>query len=277
VARPHPVVDVTAVPADPRGGRVGEADVADLEALDQLVLEPAVIVDHDAPVPRVLLALRDQRLLPVLYRLVALPAARPLGDPAEDLARDVLHLDRDEDGRSRPRGQLLRPVRRQKSLLEQVPLLGRVVLDRAIGAVMVRDHEPLGGDEGGRAPGELDDRVHRVIHQVAEAGGIDPHPHRFQRAAQLRELVRPPHPFIGMGGDGRERENEQESDESSHDPDLLRGGRAPAGRAGEVSGPRAPGLSDVPGPESGRMKSNTRVKVDGNRTMAPACRPRFRP
>ena len=203
VAGPHPVVDIPTVLADGKGRRMDQANVPDFQLLDQLILQPAGVGGHPASMPRVPLALGNQGLLPVFDGLVALPGAGSIGNRPQHRAGDVLHRHRDQDAAARSRRKLPGPAGSQKAILQQVPFLAGVVLNRAVGTVVVGDHQALGRDEGGRAAAQPDHRIHGVPGQVRQRRGVHLGIQGSQRVCQTRELPGPPHPFLGQDDGGK--------------------------------------------------------------------------
>ena len=129
VPRPAPIVDVAAVAADGVRRCVDEAQVADFEVLDQLVLQTPEEAAHPAPMTRVGLAFLHDGLASVFHRLVP-GAGRKRGiETTGNPLRDVLGVDRHEDPGTRRRREFLRHGRRQESLFEVVAVRFRVELD----------------------------------------------------------------------------------------------------------------------------------------------------
>ena len=221
VAGPHPVVDVAPVLADGEGRGIDQANVPDFKLLDQLILQPAEVAGDPASMPRVLLAVGNQGLLPVLDGLITLPPAGSLGNPLQHRPRDVLDRHRDQDAAARSRRKLLGPAGGQKALFQQISFPGGVVLDGAVGTVVVGDHQPLGRHERGRAVAEPDHRVHGVACQVRERLGIHLGIQGLQPVRQRRELARPPHPLLGRQGRGKKGDRGQQG--QGRDDGLLHG------------------------------------------------------
>jgi hypothetical protein len=152
VARPRPVVDLSAVVADGALRNVDEAEVLDLHVLDQLELgaleEGAELALH---VGAILLALRDQRLLAVLELLVARVGVGDLGESVAHPVGDVADLLGDVDRLVRAGRDLGVACLREEAVLDEVVVRRRVEPERLLHAVMVGDDQTVGGDERGRA------------------------------------------------------------------------------------------------------------------------------
>ena len=122
-------------------------DVEDLHLLDELVGKTAVEAVDVAPVAFILFAPGNEPLLGVLDRLVPLSSAHPCRETSVDSIRHVLHVHGHHDARARTGGKLLGEVRRQEAIRHEVPLLGGIVLNRAVGTVVVCHDQSIGRDE----------------------------------------------------------------------------------------------------------------------------------
>ncbi len=151
VTRPHPVVDVAAIAADAVGRGVHQADVADLQVPEQAVVVAAQEAVEVATVALPGLAVSDQLLLQVLQRVGTGMAVAGRFQGATHLRGHVGDPVQDVDARVRARGQLVAPGGGVEAQVDEVVVGGRVELDRAIGAVVVGDHQALRGDEAGGA------------------------------------------------------------------------------------------------------------------------------
>ena len=198
VPGPAPVVDVAAVAADGVRRCVDEAQVADFEVLDELVLQTAEEAAHPAPMTRVGLAFLHRGLAPVFHRLVAVAGRKRGIETVGNPLRHVLGVDRHEDPGTRRRWEFLRHGRGQESLFEVVAVRFRVELNRAPGAMMVGDHKALGRHERRAATAERNHRGHGERGEVVELVGIQLQPRFAQIGGDGRQLVRREHPLPGM-------------------------------------------------------------------------------
>mmetsp|Transcript_6959 Transcript_6959/g.29382 ORF Transcript_6959/g.29382 Transcript_6959/m.29382 type:complete len:371 (+) Transcript_6959:2248-3360(+) len=202
VARPHPVVGIATEAAHHVGRCVHEAHVADLELLDQLVLQAAEEGVDVAAVALVGLTGGDQLLLGGLDCVGAGLAGQRAGLVVQDLGADVLHVDRHQHAAAGGGGQLVGQRGGVEAVLDQVALGLGIVLDAAVGAVVVGDDQALGRHEAGGAAAQRHDRAHREGGQVLEAGRVEREALGLQRLGDLRQLLGHPHAFGGMGGGG---------------------------------------------------------------------------
>ena len=186
--------------------------------------------------PRVLLALGNQGLLPVFDGLIALPGAGSIGNRRQHRAGDVLHRHRHQDAGSRSRRKLPIPAAGQKALLQQVPSLAGVVLNGPVGTVVVGDHQTLGRDEGGRATAQPDHGVHGVAGQVRQGHGIHLWIQGPQLFCQSGKLPGPPHTLFGQ--DNGRKENERDQENQARDSGLFHGRNLPNFIVGLRSGAR---------------------------------------
>jgi hypothetical protein len=195
VARPRPVVDLAAVVAHGPRGNVDDADVLDLEHLDQLVHAAGVERRHVAAQPRAALLARRDLLLQAVLRLLL--ACDRILDPVEALAHragDVL-VRLDDHHALRRSGALLVSARlREKSILDEVVLLRRVMDESVLHAVMVRDDETVGRHERCRATVGLHDGCQWCTQRIGERGRRDLHPHLLERFEVHRQRHLHGHP-----------------------------------------------------------------------------------
>ncbi len=209
VAGPHPVVDVTPVLADGGRRRVHQAHVPDRELVIESILQAAVEGGHLAAVTGRGLALRDEVLLGVLE-------GGDTGLPV-DVGRRGLHPSGDigdREGHVHPgagrRRQLLPPLPRQEPFLEEVALGRGVVLDGAVGTVVIGHHQPLRRDERRRAPTQGHDGAHGISGDVGKRLGRDLESRRPQTSANLRKLLGKPHALHGPAERGRSDRQKEE-------------------------------------------------------------------
>src|SRR5581483_7436267 len=80
-------------------------------------------------------------------------------------------------------------------------------------------HQAIGRNERGAAAAQRDHGAHRIAGEIGEAAGIDLQSHLLQLGAELRDLLRHPHAFVG-GGACRKRGNENDQG-FFHDVSLL--------------------------------------------------------
>src|SRR5699024_940584 len=168
VARPHPVVDVTAVLADAVGRAVYQAHVLDFEPVDELVLRAAEKARDLAAVAGLLLAAGHDLLAAILDDVVDIAAAHVGVDALADAGGDILDRDRDIHARARRGRQLGAHVFGQKAFFQVVVVSGGVVLDGASGAVVVGYHQAFGRDEACRTTAQRDDCAHGKGSQLVQ-------------------------------------------------------------------------------------------------------------
>ena len=135
-------------------------------------------------------------------------------DLAGDLVGDVLDGHGHEDARARAVPELVGAGLREVAVDHQVALGLRVVLERALHAVVVRDDEPVGRHERGAAAAEGDDRPHRLAGQVREGLRVALEAHLLEAGGELRDLLGHPHAFVGERAGGEEHEDERENEAS---------------------------------------------------------------
>ena len=201
VAWPHPVVGVAAELADAVGRRVHQAHIADLELLQAVELQAAVVAGHGAAVAGILFAGRHQGLL-VLLDGVDAGLAGQLGDfRGDDLVADVGDFVGDEDAAAWRCRQFLGHGLGQEAVLQQVALRRRIDGDAVVDAVVVGDHQALRRHEGSRAAAQADDGAHRELGQAGQVGRIQLEAGGFQLLGHLWQLLRHPHAFVRVGGE----------------------------------------------------------------------------
>ena len=223
VARPHPVIDIAAIFPDRIRRRIDEAHVAHFEALDKLVLVPAIEARDEATIASVLLAFGSDVLHALLDRVVTRIGRKALGPRAHPLGH-VAFRDRHIDARARCGLQFGALGLGEEAVLEIIVLGGGIVLHRSARAVMVRHHEPFGRNEAGRTAAERDDRAHREAGEVAQGLGRDFETGLAQVGGDLGQLVGRVHAFLGGGGHGDgggAGEQGGGGDVSTHDVDRF--------------------------------------------------------
>ena len=203
VARPHPVIDIAAIFSDRIGRRIDQPHVAHFEALDELVLVPAVEAGHEATIACVLLAFGSDVLHALLDRVVTRIGREALGPGAHPLGH-VAFRDRHVDARARRGLQFGALGLGEEAVFEIIVLCGGIVLHRSARAVMVRHHQPFGRNEAGRTATERHDRAHREAGEVAQCLGRDFEARFAQIGGDFGQLVGRVHAlFRGSGhGDG---------------------------------------------------------------------------
>ncbi len=238
MAGPLPVVGLAAVVADSLRGRVDEADVVDLELGDLEVAEP-LEERGDAAAEAVLLAGRRPLLDPALDHVEALPVGQLRVDLPGDLVGDLLHGDRHPDAGAGAVRELLVAGPREVAVDDEVLLGRRVVLERALDAVVVRRDEAVGRDERRAAAAERDDGVHREAGQVGPDLRVAREAELLQAGREVGNLLRHPHPLVG--GEGKRGEKGRREDDGDTERFLqvessLRNGRTLDYRAGTRGG-----------------------------------------
>ena len=269
MAGPLPVVGLAAVVADPLRGGVDEADVVDLELGDLEVAEP-LEEGGDAAAEAVLLAGRGPLLDPALDDVVALAVGQLRVDLPGDLVGDLLHGDRHPDAGAGAVRELLLAGPREEAVDDEVLLGGRVVLERALDAVVVRRDEPVGRDERGAAAAERDDRVHREAGQVGPDLRVAREAELLQAGGEVGDLLRHPHPLVGDDGErGEKGRHEDDGDDGT----LSSSGILPP----EWPDPRLSPRGDAPAPRSvrGRPRPSCRTVSSGS-SVRTASQPRRR-
>ena len=209
MTRPAPVVDVAAILADGVGRRIYDAHVANLQALDQLVLQPAekrcgltaiagfrlAFADHG------LAALLDLRETLARRQRGVQSAGHPLGD--------VVDLQGDIHARPGSGRELFGQGRGEEAVLEVVVLAGGVELNRTARAMMVGDHQAIRRHERGGAAAQRDDRPHRERGQIGQRCRVQIQSRVTQIPRDARNLLRREHAFLGQGYVSRKRAAKQ--------------------------------------------------------------------
>ena len=276
---PAEVVLLAAEVADAARRGVDEPHVAELDLLHQPE-RPAVLERRDgaAAVGR-LLALGDDLLLRPLHRLEAGGVVLRLRERALRAADAVGHVgEAGEEAHAADaaaRLDLLGPRAGDESVGEVVLLGSRRQLDRREGAVVVRQDEPLGGDERAGAAADVDDR-----REEAAAGPVPEIPGRQRqppagelsppRLAERGESLGGPLPLVGGGGGG-EKEDGQDGGEEE--------GGAEAQLHGHASGGH-PSPPEAAAPPPGRVyfvSSAKKAFIASQRPPVGAARCRRRP
>ena len=170
----------------------------------QVELATLVELDHVAAQAggriAVVLDLRDRRLA----GLARLPVGHLRRDRSEHLAGHVLDADQDVDLVARA-GGFLGTRLGVEAVLDVVVLGARDVLDAAEADVMVRDHEPVRGDEGARAA------VHEAHRGLSHA--VEPLLRGLEAVLVLeladRRIVEGPHALLGRNRGGEERQGDE--------------------------------------------------------------------
>ena len=214
VARPAPVVDLAAVFAHRARRRVDQAHVGVLQPLDELIGHPAVEGLHLAAAVRLALAGRDQLLLLALDRPEARQVVGAGGHRRLDLGGDVRRAVGEGDAQPLAR-ELVGARAGEEAVGDDVVARGRVLLQDAERAVVVGDHEALGGDEAARAA------VAHLDRGGEEPGALCAAPQLPRRDLQaelaeplrvvLQDLLRRPLSFHGEGLPGGEDEQQGEN------------------------------------------------------------------
>ena len=218
VARPAEVVVLAAELADPAGRGVDEPHVAELDLLHQAVGAP-VLEGRDGAAPvGLLLALGDDLAPGPLDGRLPRGVGLRLREGALRAADAAGHVDEaGEDPHppgAAPRLHLPGARPRDESVREVVPLGRRGELDRAEGAVVVRQEEPLLRDEGPGAASEAEDGrqeaaplpVPEVLRAQLEPAGGELLPARL---AERGEGLGGPLPLVGDGENGQGEEGEE--------------------------------------------------------------------
>ena len=223
VARPHPVIDIAAIFPDRVGRRVNEAHVAHFEALDKLVLIPAIEARDEAAIACVLLAFGGDVLHALFDRVVARIGRQALGPFAHPLGH-VAFRDRHIDARARRGLQFGALGLGEEAVFEIIVLGCGIVLHRSARAVVVRHHQSFGRDEAGGTPAERHDRAHREAGEIGQGLGRDFQARFAQVGGDLGQLVGRVHAFLGGGGHGDgcgAGEQSGGGDVSTHDVDRF--------------------------------------------------------
>src|SRR5207253_1543339 len=112
-----------------------------------------------------------------------------------DVLGDVLERLRDPDLLAGTSGELVGAGLREEAVLDVVRLGGRVVLERALDAVVVRDDQAVGRHERSRAATERDDRVERRGEWIREDLRVELDAHLLERldVTGQRHLLWHPH------------------------------------------------------------------------------------
>ena len=211
--RPAPVVDVAAVLADGVGRRIRDAHVADLQAPDQLVLQPAEKRRGLAAVARFRLAFPDQRLSALLDLREALARRQRRVQSAGHLLGNVVHLQGDVNARPRSGREFVGRGGGEEAVFEVVVLAGGIELHRAARAMMVGYHQAVRRDKGGGAAAQRDHGPHGERRQVRQRRRIQLQPRSAQVPGNPRNLLRREHAFPGQT---RRRQNSAAESSAAH-------------------------------------------------------------
>ena len=218
VAGPAPVVHLAAVLAHRAGRREDQTHVGVFDPLEEPVGHTTVERFHLTAAVRLLFTGGDQLFFLALDRLMARQVVGAGRHRGLDRGRDVLAAV--GDGDAGPLAcQLLAPGVGEESVLDQVPLGNRVLLEDVEGAVVVGDDQAFTGDEAAGAAGPHLDGGSEEPGPIAapQLAGRDLQPELPQLLwIELEDLLRRPFPFHGEGLPGGERtdQNEEQSDES---------------------------------------------------------------
>ena len=199
VARPHEVVDLVAEVADAARRRVDQAQVAQLQLADPEEIGAVVHVGHAAADPGLALAFGDDALAGRIDR-VEVGAAAHAARIAQHLVGDPVETHRHQHPEVRIGRQLGAAVGGDVAVLDQVALGGAVVLDHAVGDVVVGQDQAVGGDEGAGAAAGAHHRVQRRAGEVGQRGRIAGIAGLAQPLGDLRQLRGHPHAFVGVCG-----------------------------------------------------------------------------
>jgi len=213
--RPHPVVGLAAEITDAARRRIDQPHVLDLQLLLQPVLRSAEIGAHVAAPAGLPLAGGDQRLAVGLEPLGAAEAVHLRAQPAVHGGSHFAQVLDHVDARTRRGRQFVTQARRQEAV-GQVVLTGlRIVLHRAVDAVVVGGDEPLRREKRRRAPTERGDRGQGRLVEIAQPGRIELQPGLLQRGGDILGLAGHPHAFLRESGERGGREQQATGDGSA--------------------------------------------------------------
>lgn len=206
VARPHPVVDIATELAHAAWRRIGQTYVLDLQILEQPVGISAGKAEELTAVTGLRLAGGDLLLAEILQgqcaleRIIAGRRHRGLGRRGH-VGDGIEHV----DARGGACAQFVCRCGGAETVLDQILLRCGIELDRAISTMVIGHHQALRRHQAGSAATQCDHRAHRIAGQVDQLLRRQAQAGLLQRAGDVGQLLRNPHPLACLCG-CRERE-----------------------------------------------------------------------
>ncbi|MNV36548.1 hypothetical protein D3C71_1280300 [compost metagenome] len=199
MARPHEIVDFVAVVADGARRRVDQTDVDQLQLADAVEVGAVIHVGHRAAHAAFGFAVGNDALARVFHGVVigtAGLAARIL----EHVIGDLVEAHRHQHAVIRIGRTLISAALGDEALVDRVVFLAGVVLDHAIGHVVIGQQQAITRHERTGTATHAHHRTQRRRGDIGQFRRIALETGLLQRFCQLRQLRGHPHALVGVGG-----------------------------------------------------------------------------